>query len=73
MRLGLPPGGALREESKNGCEGDYQSNYMAAAARSVKNFDRKRLTSHKQSLPPKSVVHFILGLNISVIKISWVI
>ena len=49
------------------------SNYLAAAAWSVKSFDRKRLTSHKQSKPPKSVVHFIFGLNISVIKmiIEW--
>ena len=49
------------------------SNYLAAVAWSVKSFDRKRLTSHKQSVPPKSVVHFIFGLNISVIKISWVL
>ena len=28
----------------------------------------ERLTSHKQSVVPKSVVHFILGLNISVNK-----
>ena len=49
------------------------SNYLAAIAWSVKSFDRKRLTSHKQSVPPKSVVHFIFGLNISVIKISWVL
>ena len=47
-----------------------QSNYLAAVARSVKSFDRKRLTSHKQSVPPKNVVHFIFGLNISVIQIS---
>ena len=50
-----------------------QSNYLEAAMWSVKNFDRKQLTPHKQSVPPKGVVHFILGLNISVIKISWVI
>ena len=50
-----------------------QSNYLAAVARSVKSFDSKRPTSHKQSVPPKSVAHFIFGLNISVIKISWVI
>ena len=49
------------------------SNYLAAVAWSVKSFDRKRLTSHKQSKPPKNVVHFIFGLNIYVIKISWVI
>ena len=48
------------------------SNYLAAVASSVKSFDRKRLTSHKQSVPPKSVVHFLFGLNISVVKISWV-
>ena len=49
------------------------SNYLAALTWSVKSFDRKRLTSDKQSVPPKSVVHFIVGLNISVIKINWVI
>ena len=49
------------------------SNYLATVAWAVKSFDRKWLTSHKQSVPPKSVVHFIFGLNISVIKISWVI
>ena len=48
------------------------SNYLAAVASSVKSFDRKRVTSHKQSVPPKSVVHFLFGLNISVVKISWV-
>ena len=37
---------------------------------SVKSFDGKWLTSHKQSVLPKSIVHFIFGLNISVIKIS---
>ena len=41
-------------------------------ARAVKSFDRKRLTSHKQSVPAKNAVHFLFGLNISVIKISWV-
>ena len=49
------------------------SNYLEAVAWSVISLDRKRLTSHKQSVQPKSVVHFIFGLNISVIKISWVI
>ena len=29
------------------------SNYLAAAACSVKNFDRKRLASHKQSVPKR--------------------
>ena len=31
------------------------SNYLAAAACSVKNFDRKRLASHKQSVPISSI------------------
>ena len=50
-----------------------QSNYLAAAVWSVKNFDRKRVTSHKKSVPPKSVVHFIFGLNVGCYKDSWVI
>ena len=33
---------------------------LAAATWSVNHFDRKRLTSHKQSVPAKSVIHFIV-------------
>ena len=39
------------------------SYYLAAVAWPVKSFDRKRLTSQKQSVPPKHVVHFIFGLK----------
>ena len=37
-----------------------QSNYLEAAMWSVKNFDRKQLTSHKQSVPLKAL--YILSL-----------
>ena len=37
------------------------SNCLAAVAWSVKFFDRKRLTSHKQSLTPKRVHLYILS------------
>ena len=54
-------GAPARKTPKNvSCPRPY---YLPAVARSVKTFDRKRLTSHKQSVPPEREVHFIFSLK----------